>query len=114
MERERMERRWAQLAEAAFTGMAEWRVQHPTATFREIEAAVDERLAVVRARMLQDAALASAATELEGSVCPDCGQPLKNGGKRHRSLLTTHHQQVQLERRYGHCPACGTGVFPPR
>lgn len=75
MDRERMERRWAELAEDAFTGMAEWRAQHPTATFREIEAAVDERLAAVRARMLQDAALASAATDLTGSACRACGQP---------------------------------------
>lgn len=113
MEWERMERQWAQLAEDAFTGIAEWRAQHPTATFREIEAAVDERLAVVRTRMLQDAALASAATELEGSQCPDCGQPLKKGGKRSRRVLTSHNQQVQLERCYGLCPACGAGVFPP-
>ena len=56
-----LDAQWRELAEAAITGMAEWRVQHPTATFREIEAAVDERLARVRARMLQDAALASAA-----------------------------------------------------
>lgn len=108
-----MERRWAQLAEEAFTGMAEWRVQHPKAPFREIEAAVDERLAVVRARMLQDAALQSAATELEGSACPTCGQHLKNGGKRSRSLLTTHNQQIRLERRYGICPECRSGLFPP-
>lgn len=114
MDRERMEHRWAQLAEEAFTGMAEWRVQHPTATFREIEAAVDERLAAVRARMLQDAALASAATELEGSPCPDCGQQLQNGGTRSRSVLTTYNQEVRLERRYGICPACGAGLFPPR
>lgn len=113
MDRGRMERRWAALAEEAFTGVAEWRAQHPTATFREIEAAVDERLAAVRARMLQDAALASAATELEGSACPACGQQLKNGGKRSRSLLTTHNKQIRLERRYGICPECGSGLFPP-
>lgn len=113
MDRERMERRWAQLAEEAFTGMAEWRSQHPKATFREIEAAVDERLAAVRARMLQDAALSSAATELEGSTCPACGQQLQNGGKRSRSLLTTYNKEVRLERRYGICPACNAGVFPP-
>jgi len=59
-----MQRRWSELAEEAFTGMAEWRVQHPKATFREKEEAVDERLAAVRARMLGDAALASGATEL--------------------------------------------------
>ena len=38
----------------------EWRQQHPKATFREIEAEVDKRLAVLRARMLSDAAISSA------------------------------------------------------
>ena len=114
MEREKMQRKWSELAEEAFTGMAEWRVQHPKATFREIEAAVDERLAAVRARMLQDAALASAATELQESKCPECGQKLRNAGKHSRNLLTNHNKQVTLERRYGKCPSCGEGLFPPR
>lgn len=113
MDRERMAGRWAELAEEAFTGMAEWRTQHPTATFREIEAAVDERLATVRARMLQDAALASAATELVGSACPGCGQPLHNGGTRRRTLLTNYNKEVDLHRRYGVCSSCGEGLFPP-
>ncbi len=60
MNSERMQRKWAQLGPEAFAGIAEWRVQHPSATFREIEAAVDERLAAVRVRMLEDAALACA------------------------------------------------------
>ncbi len=113
MDRERMARRWAEVAEEAFTGMAEWRAHHPQATLREIEAAVDERLAAVRARMLQDTALVSAATELEGSACPECGQQLRNGGKRSRTLLTHYNKEVHLHRRYGVCPACGVGLFPP-
>jgi hypothetical protein len=34
------------------SGMKEWRLQHPKATFRGIEAAVDEKLSGVRARLL--------------------------------------------------------------
>ena len=113
MGREKMRRKWSEVAEEAFTGMAEWRAQHPKATFRQIEAAVDERLAAVRARMLEDAALASAATELEDSECPECGHKLENGGKHSRSLLTDHNKQVRLERRYGKCPSCGEALFPP-
>lgn len=113
MDRQAMRQRWAQLAEEAFMGVADWRGQHPTATFREIEAAVDERLAAVRARMLEDTALASAATAVSGCRCPACDQPLKQGGRHRRSLLTTHNQQVTLERSYGQCPACGAGLFPP-
>lgn len=56
-----MDARWHQVAEDVMTGMKEWRMQHPKATCREIEAALDERLARRRARMLEDALLASRA-----------------------------------------------------
>jgi len=110
---------WRALAEEAFTGMTEWRLQHPTATFREIETAVDERLARVRARMLQDAALASAATDLrtlpaaERPVCPACGHRPELRGQETRHLTTTDDQPVTLTRTYTVCPACDAGVFPP-
>ena len=110
---------WRVLAEEAFTGMAEWRLQHPKATLREIETAVDERLARVRARMLQDAALASAATDLrrvppaERPRCPDCGQRPELRGQETRQLTTTYDQQLTLTRTYTVCPACDAGVFPP-
>src|SRR5512143_2782941 len=61
------EARWQQLTEEVMTGMKEWRLAHPRATFKEIEAALDERLAKVRARMLQDVALASAAADIKGA-----------------------------------------------
>jgi hypothetical protein len=41
--------RWRELSEEVITGMAEGRAQHPRATMQEIEAALDERLAHVRA-----------------------------------------------------------------
>ena len=78
---EEMEARWQQLAEEVMTGMKEWRFAHPKATFKEIEAALDERLAKVRARMLQDVALASAVADLKdrgwkAASCPKCGHSL--------------------------------------
>ena len=45
MDPKAFDRRWNELAEAVMTGMKEWRLQHPHATFRQIEAALDERLA---------------------------------------------------------------------
>jgi hypothetical protein len=54
---EDLDTRWHELAEEVMTGMREWRVQHPKATFREIEAALDEGLGRLRARMLEDALL---------------------------------------------------------
>lgn len=101
------------------TGMAEWRVQHPRATFRQIETALDERLARMRARMLQDLALASTAAdwgqapENEHPLCPQCGQLLELESQHTRHLQTQGGQDLALERRYGTCPACGAGLFPP-
>lgn len=116
---EEMETRWRALSEEVFTGMAEWRVQHPRATFSEIEAALDERLATVRARMLQDVALASAATDLsmqpaeERPCCLECGHVLEAHGQEERTLRTTYERAVTLRRSYARCPACGVGFFPP-
>ena len=59
-----LDARWRVLTEEVITGMQEWRQQHPKATFREIETALDERLARVRARMLEDAALLSRSADL--------------------------------------------------
>ena len=113
------DQQWRALAEEVLTGMKEWRLQHPRATFREIEAAVDERLSRLRARMLEDAALASAAAEWKDAVveeqplCPQCAQPLKLRGQEKRHLQVHGGQEVVLERSYGVCPACGAGLFPP-
>jgi YgiT-type zinc finger domain-containing protein len=114
------DRNWRVLSEEVLTGMKEWRLQHPKATFREIEAALDERLAKVRARMLQDAALASAAAEMTTSKgedrprCPKCGHTLESRGSVTRQLTTNYNQTIELKRSYAVCPACGTGLFPPR
>ena len=119
MDPARLSATWHDLAEAAITGMAEWRVQHPTATLREIEAAIDDHLAEVRARMLQDAALASAAADLRDvpaaarPVCPDCGHRLEARGKERRRLATRHERQITLSRTRAVCPARGAGLFPP-
>ncbi len=120
MEREQFDRRWWSLAQEVLTGMKEWRLQHPTATFSEIEAALDERLGRLRARMLEDAALASAATTWSPAgdeprpPCPACGAPLQSRGEQTRQLQTQAGQAISLTRSYGTCPACGAGLFPPR
>jgi hypothetical protein len=113
------EAHWHAMAEDVISGMQEWRLQHPRATLREIEQALDERLAKMRARMLQDAALASAAADITEApaavrpVCPDCGVRLQGRGMAVRELTTQHNQTVQLTRSYGVCPQCGAGLFPP-
>jgi YgiT-type zinc finger domain-containing protein len=111
---------WEQLAEEVMSGMKEWRLQHPEASLREIENALDERLGRMRARMLQDAALASSVADIKGAleaerpVCVECGGKLVERTRAVRRLVTQHNQTLELERSYGVCSQCGAGVFPPR
>lgn len=117
--RDDFDAQWAVLAEEVLSGMKEWRLQHPKATLRQIEGALDERLGKMRARMLQDAALASAAADIktaqasERPVCATCGSRLVERAVTARELVTQHNQVLKLERRYGVCPTCGAGLFPP-
>lgn len=117
---ERLEERWRQLCAEAVTGMAEWRTHHPKATLSEIEAALDQRLGNVRARMLEDTAMASHAADLRTTLpadcplCPQCGARLQHRTWEERSLSTHHGQTIRLSRSYAVCPACGETLFPPR
>jgi uncharacterized protein with PIN domain len=99
--------------------MADWRAAHPKATFSEIEAALDERLNQVRARVLADLALASAAADLQAASaeerprCGRCGAGLQARGRSERRVVTQGGAEVRLVRSYATCPACGDGSFPP-
>jgi YgiT-type zinc finger domain-containing protein len=118
MKSKEMQKKWNGLSEEIVSGVAEWRQQHPRATFREIEEEVDKRLSVLRARMLSDAAISSAQADWEEVdrevVCPTCGVKLEKKGKKKRKLETRGGREVELEREYGVCPKCGQGIFPPR
>jgi hypothetical protein len=110
---------WQGLSEEVIIGIKEWRLQNPKATFGEIETELDLRLAKLRARMLQDTALASASAGWSGKepeerpACPGCGQGMVSYGKRRRRLQTLGRQEIVLERQYGVCPSCGEKLFPP-
>lgn len=115
---EAVEAAWHREAEAVISGMKEWRAQHPRATFTEIEEALDVRLDGMRARLLEDLALASRATDLSGEAaerprCADCGAELRPRGVHPREVVTRGDQVVHLERQYAACPQCGGGRFPP-
>ena len=120
METELPEPTWEVLSAEILSGMREWRLQHPKATFREIEEALDQRWYRLRARMLRDVALQSAATDwhqttaTERPTCRVCGNPLILRGKRTRQLKTHGDHTITLNRSYGLCPTCKKGLFPPR
>lgn len=113
------EKQWTELWMEVTTGMAEWREQHPRATFREIEAALDERMNRARAKFLADAATASRAAdwreanEGERPVCPECGARVQSRGEKRRQLQTAGGETVELKRHHAVCPQCGKAFFPP-
>jgi hypothetical protein len=110
---------WSELSQEVLVGLWEWRNQHPRASLQEIETELDQRLARLRARLLQDSALQSRAVDWQGAaveeqpVCPECGEPLKRSGWHPRELQSHGQQPIVLERQYGVCPKCGLGFFPP-
>jgi hypothetical protein len=117
MKRGELQGKWNELSEEILQGMADWRVQHPQATMREIEAEIDKRLSALRAKMISDTAMASSQADWErgasGVVCPRCGEKLEKKGKKKRKLETQGGREVELVREYGVCPKCGQGLFPP-
>ncbi len=119
MERHSFEQHWHQLSTEVMTGISDWRFQHPKATLRELETELDARLARMRACMLEDLALESAVTDWSDQTasappaCPQCGTPLQAGGLHARTLQTHGGQSLTFEHRYGLCPVCETGLFPP-
>ena len=71
MGKDRLDERWRERAEEVQQGLADWRAAHPQATFREIEAALDERLTRMKARLLEEVALASAPADLGSQAGAD-------------------------------------------
>jgi len=106
-------------SEEIITGMRDWGTAHPKATFAQIEAAVDERLNRLRARMVQEIALASQAGDgaalapIERPRCPTCEECMAPRGEQEREVTVQGDHTVHLTRSYWVCPSCGTGLFPP-
>jgi len=92
--------------------LAAWRAAHPRATMREIEDAVEEQVAKLRAEFLAEVAQQSEADR--ESHCERCGNKLATRGRRTRRLQANGGEPIVLERSYAVCPVCKLGVFPPR
>lgn len=100
-------------------GMNQWRAAHPQATLREIEDAVDAQLTQLRARLIQELVQQGEAGEWSEAPpearprCERCGTVLVSRGQQTRWVQTNGGEALKLERRYGTCPDCGQGLFPP-
>jgi hypothetical protein len=110
------QRDWDEAMQASVLGLQDWRAGHPQATFAEIEAEVDRRWNVLRAQLLADLALASAAAggaAASTAPCPQCGgAQLRDEGMRERTVRTLGQAPVTLRRAYATCTQCGYRFFP--
>jgi acetyl esterase/lipase len=61
-----LEARWQEESQATSTALHQWRRQHPQATAQAVEAALDERLQALRARLLAELAPVARATTRPG------------------------------------------------
>lgn len=99
------------------TGMQEWRQQHLHATLREIDPAMDERLARSPAGILE--ALVKRSPHADWSQAPAesrprgerCGGLLVSRGKQSRWRQTRGGEQVRVECSNETCPHCGQGLL---
>ena len=118
-EQEAGAQRWRDRSEHVLSEMQTWRAAHPRATLAAIEAEAEARVVRLRARLVEDTALASAARDWterepgERPACPACGHPLQARGVDTRRRTVPGDQPIELTRRYGTCSVCGTGLFPP-
>jgi len=90
--------------------MANWRATHPHATFAEIEEAVEEQIASIRARMLEQ--VVADGPRQERPICRACGSTMTPKQEAGRQLTVRGDAAVRLRRRYAACPSCGAGLFP--
>ena len=107
-----MKARLMAAAEAAIDQLLAERITPARASLANIEHVV---LAAGQhlAQALTAELLAESAAELPAwPDCPACGRKMKNQGQRRRRGVTET-GEVELERRYYHCAACGRGIFPP-
>lgn len=100
-------------AEQMYVRLRAWRAAHLEATFDEIgEQVMRERKALMAQLLGELAAQPEEVTGEEGERCPECGEVLSAKGKRRRQV--SHLEgEVQLERAYGYCDHCHSGLFPP-
>ncbi len=115
MDQEALRLVWEEQSQEACGHVLQWQEGHPHATLAEIEETVHQHMMALRARMIQEVAQKSADPPAsQAQHCPQCQTRMHARGRKKRSLQTQGAQQIELQRTYFTCPACGYGFFPPR
>lgn|SRR5574341_1255480 len=99
-------------AEAAVAKMLVERTPPGQAKLADIERAARSVGQQLEQAIASALAQESAAELAAWPNCPQCGQKMKHKGKRRRRIVTEA-GEVEVERTYYHCAACGQGIFPP-
>lgn len=111
--------KWKEAFGEASEAVSQWREEHPGATFNDIEKRVDEKLAKIRAGMIQDLVAESQLTNIKEMArekrprCPVCGQVLASNGRQKRQLISRQEEVIEIERSKGYCGHCRVSYFPP-
>ena len=99
-------------AKAAIAKVLAERKLPAEASLADIEQAALAAGAEIQQAIAAELAQESAATLPAWPDCPACGQKMKTKGKRRRRIVTEA-GEIEVERVYYHCGACGQGLFPP-
>lgn len=100
-------------AKAAIAKVLAERKRPADATLAEIEQAALAAGAEIQQAIAAELAQESATALPPWPDCPACGRKMKTKGKRRRRIVTEA-GEIEVERLYYHCGACGQGLFPPR
>ncbi len=99
-------------AEAAIKTLLATRKAPAEASLADIEQVVRRAGQQIEQALTTELVTESAAQLPPWPACPQCGGKLKNKGKRRRRVVCET-GEIELERSYYHCAACGQGIFPP-
>jgi hypothetical protein len=107
MEKERLK----EISEEIIEEMDVWNTSHEEATFLEREVKARELVSKLEANLIEESA--QEREEKERATCSHCQEQLLWRGTRVRRLQGSMGRAIELKRKYGTCPKCGTGFFPP-
>jgi tRNA(Ile2) C34 agmatinyltransferase TiaS len=99
-------------AKAAIAKVLAERKLPAEASLADIEQTALAAGAAIEQAIAAELARESAAVLPAWPNCPQCGQKMKSKGKRRRRIVTEA-GEIEVERLYYHCAACGQGFFPP-
>lgn len=99
-------------AEAAIDTLLATRKAPAQASLADIEQVVRRAGQQIEQALTAELVAESAAQPPPWPACPQCGGKMKHKGKRRRRVVCQT-GDIEVERSYYHCAACGQGIFPP-